>query len=271
MKTLSVICPVYNEEEVITSFYTELKSVLAGLEDRYVSTILFVVDQCTDQTLTVLKEIARADASIRILAMSSRFGHQMALLAGIDHSHTDAVVMLDSDLQHPPALIPEMLAAFEQGYDVIYTLRQDTADTGFFKRFSSRLFYYTINVIAQVPIKENAADFRLLSRRVIEVFQTQVRERNMFLRGLVSWVGFRSIGISFQVRQRGAGKSKYSLGRMIRFGVEGVVSFSKRPLQAAIFIGLGFAIFGMTIALETFAEYFYDSSLPSGWATPTPG
>src|SRR5262249_54027078 len=160
-------------------------------------TILFVVDQCTDQTLTLLKEIAREDASVRILAMSSRFGHQMALLAGIDHSHTDAVVMLDSDFQHPPALIPEMLAAFQPGYDVIYTLRQDTVDTGFFKRFSSRLFYYFINVIAQVPIMENAADFRLLSRRVVEVFQTQVRERNIFLRGLVSWVGFRSFGISF--------------------------------------------------------------------------
>ncbi len=269
MKTLLIICPVYNEEEVILSFYTELKSVLKGLVDRYRATILFVVDRCTDRTLEILKNVANVDPTVRILSLSSRFGHQRSLLAGMDHSNEDVVIMLDSDLQHPPALIPQMLDLFEQGYDVVYTFRQDTNDISLFKRLSSKWFYRLLNMISQVPINESAADFRLLSQRVVDVFQKQIRERNLFLRGLVGWVGFRSIGLAFQVRKRGAGKSKYSLTRMIRFGVDGVVSFSKKPLQAAVFVGTGFAMFGLFVAGLTLVQYFYYASLPSGWTTLT--
>jgi len=267
--TLSVICPVYNEEEVIASFYGALHDVLAGLSDRYAWKILFVVDRCEDRTLDILKEISRADDSVRILALSSRFGHQMSLLAGIDHCDSDAVIMMDSDLQHPPMLIPMLLEKFEEGFDIVYTTRQDPPEIGLFKRLSSKLFYRMLNWISQIPIKEGAADFRLVSRRVSEVFQKQIRERSLFLRGLFSWIGFRSVEIPFRAGARPAGSSKYSFGRMVRFGTQGIVAFSKKPLQAAVLVGFIFAAIGLVNALITFIQFFVHRSLPSGWTTLT--
>jgi len=267
MKTLTIVCPVYNEEEIIEAFYTELKDVLLNLEGAYRSKIIFVVDRGKDATLDILRRIARSDRSVLVLALSSRFGHQMSLLAGIDHCDSDAVVMMDSDLQHPPALIPRLLQEFEKGHDIVYTLRQDSPETGFLKRTTSKLFYRLINRISKVPISESAADFRLISRRVAELFQNQIRERNQFLRGLFSWVGFKSTGVPFEVRRRTAGRSKYSVGRMVRFATDGVISFSKRPLEAAILVGLAFAALGFLLAVITVIQYFLYSSLPPGWAT----
>jgi glycosyltransferase involved in cell wall biosynthesis len=269
MRTLTVISPVYNEAEVIEHFYQVLSKELRGLADRYASRILFVVDRSSDDTLDILKRIAAADPSVGILALSSRFGHQMSLLAGIDHADADVVVMMDSDLQHSPALIPSLIERFEEGYDIVYTIREDERELGLLKRWGARLFYRLINSLSKVPINESAADFRLISRRVALVFQTQIRERNQFLRGLISWVGFRSVGVPFRVGTRAAGRSKYSLARLIRFGMQGIVSFSKRPLQAAIVVGFVFAAFGLINAVITFVEYFLYASLPSGWTTLT--
>jgi glycosyltransferase involved in cell wall biosynthesis len=269
MRTLTVISPVYNEAEVIEHFYQVLSKELRGLADRYASRILFVVDRSSDDTLDILKRIAAADHSVGILALSSRFGHQMSLLAGIDHADADVVVMMDSDLQHSPALIPSLIERFEEGYDIVYTIREDERELGLLKRWGARLFYRLINSLSKVPINESAADFRLISRRVALVFQTQIRERNQFLRGLISWVGFRSVGVPFRVGTRAAGRSKYSLARLIRFGMQGIVSFSKRPLQAAIVVGFVFAAFGLINAVITFVEYFLYASLPSGWTTLT--
>lgn len=269
MKTLTVVCPVYNEEDVIRAFYTELRRELLKLAGRYASKILFVVDRCSDSTLDILKQIAENDGDVQILALSSRFGHQMSLLAGIDHADSDVLIMMDSDLQHPPELIPEMLARYEAGDDIVYTIRQDSRETGFFKRFASRLFYRAINSMSKVPINESAADFRLISRRVADVFRKQIRERNQFLRGLFSWVGFKSSGLPFRVRARAAGRSKYTMSRLVRFGAHGVVSFSKRPLQASIVLGFLFAAFGFIVAVITFIQYLVSDQLPSGWTTLT--
>ena len=266
-KSLTVICPVYNEEAVIRDFYNELKEVLVRLKDKYESKTLFVVDPSTDSTLEILKQIAQTDRSVQIIALSSQFGHQMALLAGMDNSHSDCTIMMDSDLQHPPSLIPEMLNHFEKGFDVVYTVRRDVPESNIFKRLSSKAFYRMINQISQVPINESAADFRLISRRVLTVFKNQIRERNQFLRGLIKWVGFKSTGIPFQAKKRPAGKSKYSFGRMVQFGLHGILSFSKRPLQAATFVGFIFASLGFIYGLIVFIQYFFDRSLPSGWAT----
>jgi dolichol-phosphate mannosyltransferase len=269
MKTLTIISPVYNEAEVIESFYQALSKELNDLAKRYESRILFVLDRSNDGTLDILKRIATADGSVGILALSSRFGHQMSLLAGIDHADSDAVIMMDSDLQHSPSLIPTLLERFEQGYDIVHTIREDEQELGLLKRLSARLFYRLINSLSKVPINESAADFRLISRRVARVFQTQIRERNQFLRGLFSWVGFRSVGVPFRVGTRAAGTSKYSLARLLTFGMHGIVSFSKRPLQAATVVGFIFAGFGLINAVITFVQYFLYSSLPSGWTTLT--
>lgn len=268
MKTLTVISPAYNEEEVIEDFYNELTRVLVDLKHHYDYKILFVVDRSKDATFEILKSIAERDKSVQILLLSSRFGHQMSLLAGIDYSNSDVIIMLDSDLQHPPGLIPKMLMKYEQGYDIVYMIREDSKkEIGFLKRTTSKLFYKFINQISQIPINESAADFRLISHRVAEVFRNQIRERNQFLRGLFSWVGFRSVNIKFQVNKRRAGKSKYSISRMIQFGLEGVVSFSKKPLKAAVYVGLSFAILSFVFAFISLIQYFVYASLPSGWTT----
>ncbi len=267
MKTLTIICPVYMEEEIIEGFYENLKKVLKTLSENYDSKTIFVVDPGKDHTLEILKRIAGADKYAQVLSLSSRFGHQMSLLAGIDHADADAVVMMDSDLQHPPEVILRMLKEFEKGYDIVYTLRADQDETNWKQRIGSKFFYRMINWMSKVPIIENAADFRLISRKVAAVFKTQIRERNQFMRGLFSWVGFRSIGIPFQVGTRTAGRSKYSLRKRMQLAVHGIVSFSKRPLQAAVLVGLAFALLGFVFALVTFIQYFLYDSLPSGWTT----
>jgi len=269
MKTVTVVCPVYNEEAVIELFYLEVKTVLHRLADRYQSRILFVVDRSQDGTLDILKRIAEIDPDVMILALSSRFGHQMSLLAGIDHSDADAVIMMDSDLQHPPDLIPVMLQAYEQGYDIVYTLRQDTPEISWFKRTSSKLFYRIINRISEVPINESAADFRPHLASRCQSISDSNRERNLFFARHDRMDRIQSIALPFQVRKRPAGKSKYSIRRMTRFGVYGVVSFSKSPLQAAIVVGLAFAVFGFAFAFITVLQYFTTKALPPGWATLT--
>jgi glycosyltransferase involved in cell wall biosynthesis len=267
MKTLTVVCPVFNEEAVVVDFYCELRAVLEALPESYQPTILFVVDRSNDRTLSLLEDVAKSDPCVRILALSARFGHQMSLLAGIDHCDSDVVIMMDSDLQHPPSAVPDLLRKFEEGFDIVNAIREDGDSTGLFKRVTSRLFYRLINRLSEVPIEESAADFRLISRRVARVFQLQIRERNQFLRGLFAWVGFPTAAVHFKSRRRGGGRSKYSLGKLLEFGARGIVAFSKRPLQAAVFLGFAFALIGFVLALVTIIQYFTHRSWPSGWAT----
>ena len=185
MKKLSIITPVYNEEDVIADFHQQVTAELDRLSERYESEIIYIVDACPDRSLEILRGLAQEDSRVKVIALSARFGHQMALVAGIDHARGDAVIMLDSDLQHPPALIPVMLAEFEKGYDVVFTIRKNPSGTGLFKTLTSGMFYAVINRLSQIPILESAADFRLISARVARVFQRDIRERNQFLRGLV--------------------------------------------------------------------------------------
>jgi dolichol-phosphate mannosyltransferase len=251
MPRLTVVSPVYNEERVILAFHEELRRALAGLSGWDCS-VLYVVDRGSDRSLDLLRALAAADPGVSVLALSSRFGQQAALLAGLDHSDADAVVMLDSDLQHPPAVIPELVARHEQGFDIVYTVREEGAEIPPLKRLSARVFYRLLNAISETPIHRGAADFRLLSRRVVEVFQRQVRERSLFLRGLVNWVGFRSSAVRFRPSVRGGGETKYPFGRMLRFGLGGVVSFSRAPLRAAGLVGLVVLALGLaafTLAL----------------------
>ena len=245
MKTLTVVCPVYNEEDVILAFHGELRRALAALEGRWAWSVVYVVDRGTDRTLDLLRSLAASDASVRVLALSSHFGQQASILAGLDHCDADAVVMMDADLQHPPALVPELVARHEAGHDVVYTVREDTAQVPFLKRLTARWFYRLASAMSDTPIREGAADFRLVSRRVVEVFRRGVRERGLFLRGLFSWVGFPSCAVRFQVGARRAGRTKYSLGRMARFGLGGVVAFSRVPLRAAGVVGLVLAAAGL--------------------------
>jgi polyisoprenyl-phosphate glycosyltransferase len=265
MRTLTVVCPVYEEEEVISEFQAELRSVLAALAGRWSATTLFVVDRGADRTLEILRGIAARDPSVRVLALSARFGQQMALRAGLDHSDSDAVLMMDSDLQHPPTLIPDLLAGLDQGYDVVYTIREDAADLSPLKRLGSRAFYRLINALSETRIPEGAADFRVVSRRVAEVFRHRIPERRAFLRGLFAWVGFRSLAIRYRPGRRRAGRTKYSLRRMIRLCLDAIVSFSHVPLRAAAPLGLLVFGAGVVSGLVALARWWAGGMPPSGW------
>jgi len=267
-KRLTVIAPVFNEEDVIEKFYIEVKKVFAKIAASYSAQLLFVVDRCSDGTTTILRRLAATDPELHVLTLSSRFGHQMSLLAGIDHAQdADILIMMDSDLQHPPELIPQLLRQHELGNDVVYTVRADNVDAGIVRKAAGNLFYRVLNYFTEVPVNANAADFRLISKRVAHVMRAGVRERNMFLRGLFTWIGFNQVAVEYVASKRAGGASKYSLSRMIALATAGILSFSTRPLKLSIFLGLGFASIGFLIGLATLVEYFVNRSIPNGWTT----
>jgi polyisoprenyl-phosphate glycosyltransferase len=267
-KALTVVTPVFNEEQVIAQFYDRTMRVLDSLASRYDVRLLFVVDRSTDRTLQILRDIAARDSRAQVISLSSRFGHQMSLLAGIDHAQeADVIVMMDSDLQHPPEAIPQLLAAYDLGNDVVYTVRADTPDTGILRKTIGTLYYRLMSYLSRVPIHRNSADFRLISRRVAALLRTEVRERSTFLRGLFSWVGFNQAGVEYVAAERVGGKSKYSVSAMLALAVSGILSFSTKPLQMSIFLGLGFAGLSVLLGLYTVFAYLRDNTIPSGWTT----
>lgn len=266
MKTLTVMCPAYNEAEGITHFYEVLKEELSRLKG-YDSTMLFIVDGGTDDTFDILKNIATHDTRVQVINFSRNFGHQMALLAGIDYARGDIIVMMDSDLQHPPAVIPRLIAEYEKGYDIVYTVRDDTQTVGLVRRVVGKFFYWGINQLSEVHISENASDFRLISAKAAEVIRKSIGERSMFLRGVIGWIGFKQSSVRFTTAARAAGVSKYSIKRLLQFALFGIISFSKKPLRAASVVGALFALFGFGVAFVTLVQYFTDQALPSGWAT----
>jgi glycosyltransferase involved in cell wall biosynthesis len=264
MKTLTVVCPVYNEEAVIRAFHAELASVLHGLAGHWRSTILYVVDRGSDRTAELLRGVAAADPAVRLILLSSRFGQQAALVAGLDHADADAVIMMDSDLQHPPTVIPALLAEHERGSDVVYTVRETSDQIPWLKRVSARWFYRLLNAVSDTPIHQGAADFRLISRRVLRVFQRQIGERTLFLRGLVSWVGFPSAPIAFRPARRPGGRTKYPLRRMLDFAAGGVVSFSRAPLRAALLAGASLAALALAAGAALLAAWAVGRIRPTG-------
>jgi glycosyltransferase involved in cell wall biosynthesis len=267
-KQLTVVAPVFNEKEVIEKFYVETKKVLASLSDSYSTRLLFVVDRCSDGTTDILRRLAATDSELQVLTLSSRFGHQMSLLAGIDYAQdADVLVMMDSDLQHPPQLIPKLLEEYERGNDVVYTVRVDNVDASKVRKAVGALFYRVLNYFTEVPVNANAADFRLITKRVAHLMRSGVRERNMFLRGIFTWIGFNQVPVEFVAATRAGGASKYSLSRMMGLATAGILSFSTRPLKLSIFLGLGFASVAFLMGIATLADYSINRSIPSGWTT----
>jgi glycosyltransferase involved in cell wall biosynthesis len=264
---LTIVAPVFNEEAVIAQFHDRLSETLSALESVDAQ-VIYVVDKCTDNTLDVLRGIAQSDEKVKVLAMSSRFGHQMSLLAGIEQAlEADAIVMMDSDLQHPPELIPVLLKNFHDGADVVYTVRTDTEDVNPVRKAMGNLFYRFLNRLSDVAINPNAADFRLISKRVAKILAEGFAERNMFLRGLFSWIGFKQVGVEYVAEKRAAGVSKYSLSRMVQLAISGILSFSTKPLQIGIFVGVSFSIVACLLMVLTLFTFLFDRSLPSGWTT----
>src|ERR1700722_3608149 len=268
MKSIDVICPVFQEEEVIESFHEKLVEALTNLSARYRIRIVYVLDPSPDRTEAKLLALSKQEPRIEILVMSRRFGHQAALMAGMDHSSADAVVMLDSDLQHPPELIPQFVRRWEDGADIVQGIRNDGRDIHPAKRLTSRWFYLLFEKIGAVDLQVGAADFRLMSARIVRIFQTQMREHNPFLRGLVGWVGFRVDYVPFVPAQRTKGRSKYRATTLFNFALNGICSFSKAPLRFCIVTGIVLALLSILAGAAQIVAYFvFSRTNVPGWAS----
>src|SRR5262249_30554990 len=234
---LSIVCPAYQEEEVLLHFHRELCAVIDSLEEPWTIEIVYVDDGSSDGTLQVMRHLAGADQRVRYLSLSRNFGHQASLTAGLEHAAGDVVVTMDSDLQHPPAFLPELLRKWKQGFDIVLTIREEDQRLSLFKRITSRWFYRIMGMLSDTDIRLSAADYRLMSRKAVDAL-LQLRESHRFLRGMVQWLGFRVAEVPFRPGVRRAGVSKYTLRRMFSLAVDGLLSFSKAPLRFAFVAGL---------------------------------
>ena len=265
--TIDIILPVYNEEEGLAVFHEALSTVLTSLSQRYAFRLIYVLDRSRDSSPAVLKGIASRGPRVMVLHLSRRFGHQMSLIAGLDHSDGDASILMDCDLQHPPQLIAKLLEKMEQGYDVVQAIRTYDPQVQASKQWTSHIFYKIQNWLSPIEIPDGAADFRLVSRKVREVFKTSIREQSQFLRGLFQWVGFHQATVEFVSPPRAAGITKYGFLRLLTFSIVGITSFSKVPLRVAAV--LGFVISGLSALYGLFAiaEYLTGGHLPPGYTS----
>ncbi len=265
--TLSLVLPIYNEEQVIPELDKRLKSFLSGVLDVGGSwEVIFVNDGSVDASPRLLDQLAANEARYRVVHFARNFGHQAAITAGLDRAEGDAVVIMDADLQDPPEVVSDMLEKWREGYDVVYGVRSKRHGEGIFKRFSAAIFYRVMVAALGVKLPVDAGDFRLMSRPVVLTLRS-LRERHRFMRGLVAWVGFRQTSVRYERPQRFAGETKYPLHKMVRFAFDGITSFSTAPLKLATWVG-AFSGLG-AVAIGGWALYvrlFTDKTV-QGWTT----
>ena len=263
---IDIVIPVFNEAGVVEQTHARLCAVIDSLPYTFV--IYYVNDGSTDNTAESLAALAEKDKRIQILELSRNFGHQAALTAGLDASRGDLVITMDCDGQHPPELIPEMVGLFKQGYDVIQGLRNDAVAMGAFKKWTSEGFYKLLNLVSGTHVLAGAADFRALSRQAVEALKT-MPEYHRFLRGMIVWMGYRSVILPYREPERIAGKSKYSLGKMIRLASDAIFSFSLMPLYIGLSAGFVFIILALTQMVYVLALWLTHQTnrVVPGWSS----
>jgi dolichol-phosphate mannosyltransferase len=259
---ISVVLPCYNEEGNIKLLYSELRSVLT---DKYEYEIIFVDDGSVDGTLSTIKEIAMDDRKVKGISLSRNFGHQSAIIAGMNSASGDYIITMDADMQHPPTLIPTLINKANEGYDIVLTIRKSTVDAKFIKRITSHLFYRFFNYLSDIPLKEGSADFRLMTRNAANVF-LGLPEKVRFNRGLINWMGFKTAFVEYHSPRRISGKSKYTFIRMIKFAIAGILSFSSKPLKIPFILGLLSFIFGLGYSIYGLVQFINGLTIP-GWAS----
>lgn len=260
---LSVIVPLYNEEEIVEKTFLTLEEELKNIEHQ----IIFVNDGSKDRTREILEQLLQKTPYNELVNFSRNFGHQAAFSAGLQHAKGEAVVIIDGDLQDPPSLIHEMLAKWQEGYQVVYAQRHKRRGESFFKRFSAFCFYRIIHSLTNIEIPPDTGDFRLMDRVVVDQLNS-LPERSRFLRGLVCWVGFKKIGILYDRAERTAGVSKYPLRKMIRLAIDGITGFSTTPLKISFLVGLLATIIAFGVFIWSIIEkvLFPETTVP-GWAS----
>ena len=250
---LSLVCPAYEEEEALPAFHQEPLRALGPLQAEYDIEILYVDDGSRDGTLALLRAWVREDSRVRYLSLSRNFGHQAALTAGLEHAAGEVIITMDSDLQHPPELVPTLLARWREGHDVVLTIRNDDQRLSLFKRLTSQWFYRVMHWFSETETRPAAADFRLMTRKAVDSL-VRLRESHRFLRGMVQWLGFSTAEVPYQPSKRVAGVSKYNLRRMLIFASDAIFSFSLLPLRLAGFLGAVFFLGGLGLALVEVAR-----------------
>lgn len=266
LPTVDLIVPFYNEEEALPAFHRRICAVIDPLPNLF--HFIYVNDGSSDQTQALLNDLCQADPRITVLELSRNFGHQAALTAGLDHSQADIAITLDGDGEHPPEMIPEMLMLAEQGYDIVATQRSEDQQASGFKRRTSNAFYRFINWIGSTEIQPGVGDFRLMKKNVVDSLRS-LEEYHRFLRGLVSWMGFRSVILPYVPAKRLAGKSKYTLPKMFKLAANATFSFSLVPLYLSISLGGVFLVLAIVemIYVLSFWVRGAQASLAPGWSS----
>ena len=266
MKKISIVIPMYYEEQVAEECYKRVTGVLKNIKE-YDYEILFVNDGSKDRTLEILEKIAKENDKVKIISFSRNFGHQAAVTAGLKYVTGDAVVIMDADLQDPPELIPDMLKHWEEGYEVIYGKRKTRDGESAFKLFTAKAFYTTLNKLSDVEIPKDTGDFRLVDRKVVDVINS-LPEHNKFLRGLFSWVGFKQYAYEYERKERFAGKTKYPLKKMLKLAQDGILSFSTKPLKIVGGLGILSVIISIAILLYSILSFAFSwNNLTPGWTS----
>ncbi|MES5262176.1 glycosyltransferase family 2 protein [Priestia megaterium] len=260
----SIVVPVYNEEEVIHETYRRLTEVMHSTKEAY--ELLFVNDGSRDRTAEIIKEYSEQDPAVVLLDFARNFGHQIAITAGMDYARGEAVVVIDADLQDPPELILEMIEKWKQGFDVVYAKRTKRKGETYFKKQTAAMFYRILRAMTDIDIPLDTGDFRLLDRKVCNQMNS-IQEKNRFVRGLVSWMGFKQIAVEYERDERLAGESKYPLKKMLKLSMDGITSFSYKPLKLASYAGVTLSGIGFIYLLVVlYLKLFTDSTI-TGWSS----
>jgi len=260
----SIIIPVYNEEAVVHETYLRLSRVMQVIAQPY--ELLFINDGSRDRTAEIIEGLAEADNCVKLLDFSRNFGHQIAITAGMDYARGDAIVIIDADLQDPPELIPQMIDKWHEGYDIVYAQRSKRKGETLFKKWTAALFYRTLRALTEVDIPLDTGDFRLIDRKVCYAM-CSIREKNRFVRGLVSWVGFRATAVEYVREERFAGETKYPLKKMLRFSMDGITSFSYKPLKLATYLGFMISLASFIYLLISLGQRLFTTSTVAGWSS----
>lgn len=266
MKKISIVVPMYNEQEVAKECYKRINSVLSDL-DKYSSEIIVVDDGSKDKTLEIMEEIAQNDKKVKVIAFSRNFGHQAAVTAGLKETTGDAVIIIDADMQDPPELIKDMINLWEEGNDVVYAVRGKRKGESVFKVLTAKMFYKILYSLSDVEIPRDTGDFRLADRKVIDVINA-LPEHNKYLRGLFSWVGFKQKSLKYTREERFAGKTKYPLKKMMKLAYDGIIGFSNKPLKIIGGIGVFSILISVILLIYSICSYIFKwNNLVPGWAS----
>ena len=264
MYKYSVIIPIYNEESVISELYKRLKKVMSGLQDEH--EIIFINDGSLDSSCTLIKDICEKDTKVKLLNFSRNFGHQIAISAGLDFADGDAVVIIDADLQDPPELIPKMIDKWKEGYEIVYAKRIKRKGESLFKRITAYLFYRILKGITNSDIPVDTGDFRLIDKKVCKSIN-KLHEKSRYVRGLISWLGFKHTFIEYVREERFAGETRYPVGKMINFALDAITSFSYKPLTIASYFGFSLSGISFLYLLFVIYEKLFTNNTVLGWSS----